>query len=104
MKEKAINLENKVGKKVKLKGYIAEGIRQHMFKFIETHPQENYIDLSKSNLQIIVYTKDQINCDNEIEFTGNLIKIYGSKNPRSKVDESYFEYQLIADSWKCLKK
>ena len=102
MKEEAINFEENVGKDVALKGKISEEIWQHMLEYVESHPYENYFNLSDRNIQIVVYAKKKIDCEDEIIIKGKLIQLRGNKHPRSKVNESYIEYHLIADSWKCL--
>jgi hypothetical protein len=102
MEENGIDLEKSVGKLVTLKGKLSDEIWQHMLEYIETHPHEHYFNLSDRNLQIVVYAKEKIDCDNEIEIKGKLIQLKGNKHPKSKVNESYVEYHLIADSWKCL--
>ncbi|MHA1875501.1 MAG: hypothetical protein ACTSUC_03545, partial [Promethearchaeota archaeon] len=59
-------LENNVGNIVKVKGRISEVIWQHMTALINSHPHMNYFDLV-DDYQIIVYTKDQISCEGQIE-------------------------------------
>ncbi|MFX1479665.1 MAG: hypothetical protein ACFFCI_16200 [Promethearchaeota archaeon] len=61
----------------------------------------NYFDLS-DGYQIVIYSKDSISCKENIKIIGKLIKVEGKrKNPRSKVNDKYFEYQILVDSWEC---
>ena len=91
-----------VGKNVKIIGKIAKEIWQHLTTFIDSHPYLNYFNLD-DDYQIVIYTKDIISCDEKVEIMGNLIKLENKrKNPRSKIHDEYFEYQLLVESWKCL--
>ena len=102
MLTKRTDLERNVGKKVKIQGKISNVMWQHFtIKTIE-HPYMNYIDLNET-LQIVAYSKEEINCKTNVELTGELIKV-GTKgtDPRQKIHDEFFEYQLIVDSWKCL--
>lgn len=96
------DFESNVGIKVKIKGMISKEIWQHLTIFIDSHPYMHYFDLEDSH-QIVIYTKDDINCTEMIEIVGEVIKAEGKhKNPRSKITDKYFEYQVIVDTWKCL--
>ena len=96
------DFKNSLGKKVKIIGKIAKEIWQHLTKFVDSHPYMNYFDLD-DGYQIVIYTKDSISCKEKIEIFGKLIKVESKrKNPRSKIHDDYFEYQLLVDSWKCL--
>lgn len=98
------DFESNIGKKVKIIGNLASEIWQHITIFIESHPFMNYFDLEDGH-QIVIYTREDLSCNKQIETTGKLIKAEANhKNPRSKITEKYFEYQLIVDSWKCLEK
>jgi hypothetical protein len=98
------DFESNIGKNVKIKGKLASEIWQHTTTFIESHPYMYYFDLEDGH-QIVIYTREDISCSKQIETTGKLIKTEANhKNPRSKITERYFEYQLIVDSWKCLEK
>ncbi|MFX1376064.1 MAG: hypothetical protein ACFFA0_09650 [Promethearchaeota archaeon] len=97
------DFESNVGKKVKIIGKLAKKIWQHITTYLESHPYMNYFDLEDGH-QIVIYTKENISCTNEIEILGELIKVEAKhKNPRSKITDKYFEYQLIVDSWKCIE-
>ncbi len=96
------DFKSNLGKEVKIIGKIAEEIWQHLTTFIESHPYMNYFDLDDGH-QIVIYTKDEISCKEKLETTGKLIKVESKhKNPRSKITDKYFEYQLLVDSWKCI--
>ena len=98
------DFEGNVGENVKIIGKISKVLWQHLAIFIDSHPQMNYFDLD-DGYQIIIYTKDNFSCEEKVEIIGKLIKVEGTrKNPRSKINDDYFEYQLIVDSWKCLEK
>ena len=97
------DFKSNLGKNVKLIGEIAKEIWQHLTTLIDSHPYMNYFDLD-DGYQIVIYTKDSISCNDKIEIIGKLIKVEGKrKNPRSKITDKYFEYQLLVDSWKCLE-
>ncbi|MFX1371329.1 MAG: hypothetical protein ACFFCE_05670 [Promethearchaeota archaeon] len=96
------DFKESVGKRVKIIGKIAKEIWQHLTKLIESHPFINYFNLD-DGYQIVIYSKDSLSCTEKIEIVGKLIKVEGKrKNPRSKIYDEYFEYQLLVDSWKCL--
>jgi len=96
------DFENNLGKKVKIIGKIAEEIWQHLTTFVESHPYMNYFDLDDGH-QIVIYTKDEISCKEKLQTIGKLIKVESKhKNPRSKISDKYFEYQLLVDSWNCI--
>jgi hypothetical protein len=98
------DFESNVGKNVKIVGKIATEIWQHITMYIETHPFMYYFDLEDEH-QIVIYTRKDITCKNQIETIGKLVKAEAKhKNPRSKITDKYFEYQLIVDSWNCLEK
>lgn len=96
------DFQDNLGKNVMIIGKIAKEIWQHLTSFIDSHPFMNYFDLD-DGYQIVIYTKDSLSCNEKIEVVGKLIKVEGKrKNPRSKIHDLYFEYQLLVDSWKCL--
>ncbi len=96
------NFEGNVGNTVKIIGKIAREIWQHLTTLVDSHPFMNYFDLD-DGYQIVIYTKDSLSCNEKIEIIGKLIKVEGKrKNPRSKINDEYFEYQLLVDSWTCL--
>ena len=101
---KLSDFESNIGKKILIIGKIAKEIWQHMTTIVDSYPFMEYFDLDfEINHQIVIYTKDQISCKNKIEIIGKLIKVEGrSKDPRSKIHDDFFEYQLAVDSWKCL--
>ncbi|MFW9940540.1 MAG: hypothetical protein ACFFFT_05830 [Candidatus Thorarchaeota archaeon] len=97
------DFENNIEKEVKIIGRIAEEIWQHITMFADSHPYMNYFDLDDGH-QIVIYTKDEISCKAKLEVTGKIVKVESKhKNPRSKITDKYFEYQLLVDSWKCIE-
>ncbi|MFX1501036.1 MAG: hypothetical protein ACFFDH_08750 [Promethearchaeota archaeon] len=99
---KYADFEGNVGNTVKIIGNIAMEIWQHLTTLVDSHPFMNYFDLD-DGYQIVIYTKDSLSCTEKIEIVGKLIKVEEKrKNPRSKIQDEYFEYQLLVDSWKCL--
>jgi len=101
---KIIDFENNLGKTIKITGRVAKALWQHQTSRVNSHSIENYIDL-EDRLQIVVYTKTPINCKNEVEIKGKIIKVESDfGNPNVKISDEYFEYQLIADSWKCIER
>jgi len=98
------DFEINVGKEVRITGKIAKEIWQHLTKFIDTHPFMNYFDLDDAH-QIVIYSKDEIPCKERFEIIGKLIKVETQhKNPRSKIGDKYFEYQVIVNAWKTIEK
>ncbi|MFX1390748.1 MAG: hypothetical protein ACFE9Z_11845 [Promethearchaeota archaeon] len=96
------DFEHNIGKIVKIIGKTTKEIWQHFTILVETHPYMKYFDL-EDGYQIVIYSKEPISCENKVEITGKLIKAeYSRTNPRSKIDDEYFEYQLIVNSWNCL--
>jgi hypothetical protein len=96
------DFEGNVGKTVKIIGKIAKEIWQHITAFFDYYPYMNYFDLD-DGFQIVIYTMNAISCEEIIEVVGELIKTEGKrKNPRSKIEDEYFEYQLLVNSWRCL--
>ena len=95
--------ENNIGKLIKITGKVAKAIWQHIIIQVDSYPNMNYIDLNEDH-QIVVYSKGEISCADDVEMVGKVIKVTGkSKDPRSKInDENYFEYQFVAESWKCV--
>ena len=102
MLTKRSDLEQNVGNKVNIQGKISNVMWQHFTISINEHPFMKYIDVNET-LQIIAYTKEEINCKTNVELTGELIKV-GNKgtDPRYKIHDEFFEFQLVVDSWKCI--
>ncbi|MBY9004207.1 MAG: hypothetical protein KGD73_09575 [Candidatus Lokiarchaeota archaeon] len=102
MLTKRSDFERNVGKKVKFQGKISDIMWQHFTIKTGEHPYMKYIDVNET-FQIVVYSKQEITCKTNIELTGELIKVGNKGNdPRYKIHDEFFEYQLIADSWKCI--
>ena len=85
-------------KKITIEGEISSIPWQHMIGVFEEFPFSEYLDLDNQE-QIVIYTKKQIlRRSSRIKATGEIIKLEGkSKRPGSQ--ESYFEYQMLVDSW-----
>lgn len=98
------SFEKNIGNKIKVKGIIAKEIWQHLVLSVREYPYMEYFDLNEDH-QIVVYSKDKIECEGNLELIGELLKTKSeSKNPRRKIhDDIYFEYQLIVETWKCSK-
>jgi hypothetical protein len=98
------DFEGNIDKNVRMTGKIAEEIWQHLTAFFDSHPYMNYFDLD-DGYQIVIYSKDSIPCKEKLEINGMLIKTEGTrKNPRSKINDRYFEYQVLVNSWKCIEE
>ncbi len=93
-------LKQNEGKVISIKGKISKSIWQHIQALITSHPHINYFEL-EDGFQILVYSKNQVDCNDILEITGRIIKVEGSKDINSKAYE-HTEYHIIADSWKCL--
>lgn len=97
------DFEINIGKEVRIIGKIAKEIWQHITTFIDTHPFMEYFDLEDAH-QIVIYSKDKISCIDKVVLTGKIIKVESQhKNPRTKISDKYFEYQVIVNSWKCVE-
>ncbi|MHA1986684.1 MAG: hypothetical protein ACW98D_08605 [Promethearchaeota archaeon] len=97
------DLTNNIDKKVRIVGEIGKAIWQHLTTFIDSHSFMNYFDLQDGH-QIVIYTKEEITCNEKIELIGKIIKVESQhKNPRSKISDRFSEYQLITDSWRCVE-
>ena len=70
------------GNSIKIIGKISNIMWQHIQTYIETHPPMNYFDL-EDGFQIIIYSRNLISCSNKVEIIGKVIKVEGSKDPRS---------------------
>ena len=98
------DFEGNVEHTVKIIGKLAKAIWQHLTQFVDSHPFLNYFDL-EDEYQIVIYTKDSITSEGKMEIIGKLIKVESKrKNPRSKIHDEYFEYQILVDSWRCLEE
>ncbi len=95
--------EENEGKTIKIVGKISNIMWQHVQTYIEANPTINYVDL-EDGFQIIIYTKEPIPCPENVEILGKVIKVGGSKDPRSKISDGHCEYHVIAETWKCIKK
>ncbi len=88
------------GARVVIEGKVAREIWQHMMAPPSGYGHETYFDMGR--LQIVIYSKDIIECGGTVRATGTVVKIEGqSKNPRRK--EACTEYHVAVDSWECLK-
>jgi hypothetical protein len=94
------DLGGKTGGRVVIVGAVSVTPWQHMIDPRPSHPHETYFDMGSG--QIVVYSKDPIECGGIVRIVGTVIKIEGSsKDPRRK--ETCTEYQVQADSWECLR-
>lgn len=90
------------GKKIAFEGTIAMIPWQHLINLPDTHQNINYLNIGNENEQVVVYSKSKINCKAKVSIKGTVVKTKGtSKRPGS--DEVFIEYQVIADSWECIK-
>lgn len=95
-------LQQHEGKKVAFEGTIAMIPWQHLINAPDTHKIINYINIGKEQEQVVVYTGEKIDCKAKVAVKGTVMKTRGtSKRPGS--DEVFIEYQVVADSWECLK-
>lgn len=93
-------LMNNEGKKISFEGTMARIPWQHLINIPDTHPNFSYINIEKD--QIVVYSKERVNCKDKIKVFGTVIKVQGkSKRPGS--DDVFTEYQVVIDKWECVK-
>jgi hypothetical protein len=96
----AVGLGSQVGKKIVIMGTVSDMPWQRMIDPRPSHPHETYFDMGSS--QIIVYSREPIECNGTVRITGTVIMLEGSsRDPRRK--ETCTEYQVLADSWECMK-
>jgi hypothetical protein len=97
----AAGLGRLAGEKVVIVGTISDTPWQHMVAPRASHPHEAYFDMGSG--QIVVYSKEPIECGGTVRIAGAVIMLEGSsKDPRRK--ETCTEYHVLADSWECLKQ
>ena len=94
-------LKNYVGKKVIVEGKISKIPWQHLVNPPKTHPVDYYFDMEK--FQIVIYAKEKIACDKTLKVFGEVIELRGA-GKGSKADETFKEYHVVVDSWKCFSK
>ncbi len=93
-------LQHHEGKKVTFEATIAMIPWQHLINAPDTHTHINYLNIEKE--QVVVYSKEKIDCKAKVNVKGTVVKTQGkSKRPGS--DEVFTEYQVLADSWECVK-
>ncbi|MGQ4874054.1 MAG: hypothetical protein ACP6IY_08290 [Promethearchaeia archaeon] len=90
------------GKTVKLVGKISNIMWQHIILSLEDYPYFNYFDL-ENGFQIIIYSKEEINCPNKIEIIGKIIAVNNeSKKSNPENRKILYEYHIVVESWKCI--
>ena len=98
-----MNLQNKVGKIVTVEGKISNMPWQHLIANVATHQQIYYFDL-EGEPQIVIYSKDPIDCSNDLEIEGEVIEVKGHTKRPNKIDDvKYVEYHILVENWKCKK-
>jgi len=89
------------GRKILIEGILSDRPWQHLISISTTHPEVSYLDIDTER-QTVVYTKDKINCKGILKIKGTVVKIQGkSKRPGS--DEMHTEFQIVVDTWECVK-
>jgi hypothetical protein len=97
--QKAEELHKYVNKKVTVTGKISQVQWQHVIKHFTTHPFALNFDMN--DLQIIVYSKENIDLNKELKITGKVIKV--AWNSKKAGDNSNFaEYHIIADNYEII--
>lgn len=94
-------LKNYVGKKVAVEGKISKIPWQHLMHPPSSHPFEYYFDMEK--FQIVIYAKKKVACDKTLKVSGTVIELHGA-GKGSKADETFKEYHVVVDSWKCFSR
>ncbi len=83
---------------VVLHGKVSDIPWQHMVGTFKGYPRTAYFDVG--SFQIVVYSRTPISCTGEVEVTGKVREVKGlSKGPEPR--ETFTEYHVTADSWKC---
>lgn len=94
------NFKDLEGKMVTIKGRLSNLPWQHLIDPCIPYELIYYFDIENED-QIVIYTKNHVNCTNLVELTGKIIKVIGqSKRPGEK--KEIYEYQMRVDKWKCI--
>jgi hypothetical protein len=84
---------------ITLTGRISQTPWQHMINIPSSHPFADYMDFDDD--QMVVYSKEPIDCPGEVRVEGKYIEIEGtSKRPGS--EEVYTELQILVDEFECV--
>ena len=93
-------LSGMAGKRIVIVGTVSGTPWQHMVDPRPSHPHETYFDMGRG--QIVVYSKEPVSCAGTVRIAGTVIRLEGSsRDPQRK--ETGTEYQVLADSWECLR-
>lgn len=97
------NFTESVGEEITLTGNISKIPWQHLIQFVSDRVHINYFDLENGE-QIVIYSRKPITCRGKMKINGEVILTKGSSKRPQKIDvETYQEYQLLVDSWECIK-
>lgn len=95
--EDASLLSRYAGQKVMVIGQISQVQWQHTIRYIETHPVALNFDMN--DMQIIVYSKNEINTNEKIRIIGKVIKV----DWKSEKSGEFSEYHIIVDDYEIAK-
>ncbi len=95
-------LQNQVNKTVSIVAKLSSIQNQHLIVG-SSHFQE-YLEI-EGQPQTVAYFKEKPSCPSFIEVTGTVIKVTGSHEKGSKLEDSpdYVEYQIDVKNWNCLE-
>jgi hypothetical protein len=80
-------------------GRSASQIWQHLVGSVPGK-QAVYFDMADGQ-QIVVDVASPLACDSQVELVGRVLEEKGQSKRPSKVDETYVEYALDVDAWRC---
>ncbi|MBY8999950.1 MAG: hypothetical protein KGD64_03465 [Candidatus Heimdallarchaeota archaeon] len=70
---------------------------------METHRHTYYFD-SKDENQIVIYSRESIDCLDDLVIEGEVIEVRGETKRPTKIDDvTYVEYHILVDKWVCRK-
>jgi hypothetical protein len=92
----AKDLSKYEGEKVTVIGKLSDIQWQHKIKYFKSHPVVLYFDMD--DIQIVIYSKEEINNKKTLKITGKVIKIIWDSE-KAGDDNSFAEFHIILDKY-----
>ncbi len=99
--EDASLLSKYAGQKVIVIGQISQVQWQHTIRYIKTHPVA--INFDVGNMQIIIYSKRDIDTKEKLKITGKVIKV-DWESEKAGNNSKFSEYHIIVDNYEVIKR
>ncbi|MBN1525710.1 MAG: hypothetical protein JW904_14630 [Spirochaetales bacterium] len=97
----ALSLKDYEGQKVSCTGQVSRTPWQHLGGFFPDYPYSEYFDVG--DFQIIIYSKEKINCPGNVAVKGTVIRLDGPSKGPSKTGDGYHEFHIIVDEFGCVQ-